>query len=62
MEAQVHLNKASVGVQTEKAAVDKGLELTGDLNVRTYIPELQTRYPVKFVENKRTVYNNRRRT
>ncbi len=72
MEAQTHLNEAGIDAQIEEAAADKGyhsadaLELADELNVRTYIPEPNSKYDRRWTDKpantKRVVYNNRRRT
>lgn len=72
MEAAVHLEEAGLEAEIEEVVADKGyhashtIELAGDLNKRTYIPEPtarhQRRWTDKPEEYRRAVHNNRRRT
>ena len=71
VEAQINLQQAEVATQIEEVAADKGyhaaetIELSDDLNVRTYIPERKKRHRSRWVgkppELRRAVYANRRR-
>jgi transposase len=71
IDAQEHLLNAGVETEIEEAAADKGyhsaeaLELAGSLEFRTYIPEPELAHDRTWTdkppEQKKAVYNNRRR-
>jgi hypothetical protein len=72
MAAQINLEAAGSEAQIEEAAADKGyhanatIELAGDLNIRTYIPEPKLKHRRTWTDKpesyRRAVLNNRRRT
>ncbi len=72
MAAQINLEAAGSEAQIEEAAADKGyhanatIELAGDLNIRTYIPEPKLKHRRAWTDKpesyRRAVLNNRRRT
>jgi transposase len=71
MQAQMNLQQAGSHQQIEEVAADKGyhaagtLELCDALDLRTYIPERQSKYKARWTDKpagyKRAVYENRRR-